>query len=243
MSGHSKWATTKRQKAVVDAKRSSAFTKVANVITIAARKGGDPEMNFSLRMAIDRAREVNMPKENIERAIKRGTGELGGAVPEELVYEGFGPAKAGFIIEVLTDNKNRTAADIKHLLTKYGGALGASGSVSWNFEHKGVIRIMNEELKNKNLANDEFELALIDAGVDDIQKENEGWTLYTRIENLNKVKNFLDGKKIATESAALEYVPKEEKTVSEEEKNKVEKLIEELEENEDVSNYYTDIVV
>ncbi|MFA6550924.1 MAG: YebC/PmpR family DNA-binding transcriptional regulator [Patescibacteria group bacterium] len=243
MSGHSKWATTKRQKAVVDAKRSSAFTKIANVITIAARKGGDPEMNFSLRIAIDRARGVNMPKDNIERAIKRGTGELGGAALEELTYEGFGPAKTGFIVEVVTDNKNRSAADIRHLFAKNGGSLGAGGSVSWNFERKGVIRIMAEELKNKNSNHDEFELALIDAGADDIQKEAEGWTVFTTIENLNKVKIFLDEKKITAESAAIEYVPKEEKKVSEEDKNKIEKFIEELEDNEDVSNYYTDVII
>lgn len=241
MSGHSKWATTKRQKAVVDAKRSSAFTKVANIITIAARKGGDPEMNFSLRMAIDRAREVNMPKENIERAIKRGTGELGGAVPEELTYEGFGPAKAGFIIEVLTDNKNRTAADIKHLLTKYGGALGASGSVAWNFEHKGVVRIAQENIAGVNWG--ELELELIDNGADDIKQEEEGIIILTKIENLNKLRKILENKKIAAESAAIEYVPKEEKKVGEEDKIKIEKFIEELEENEDVSNHYTDVII
>jgi YebC/PmpR family DNA-binding regulatory protein len=241
MSGHSKWATTKRQKAVVDAKRSSAFTKIANVITIAARKGGDPEMNFSLRMAIDRAREVNMPKDNIERAIKRGTGELGGAALEELVYEGFGPVKAGFIIEVLTDNKNRTAADIKHLFLKSGGALGASGSVSWNFEHKGVVRIAKKNLAGFNW--DELELELIDNGADDIKQEEEGVIIFTKIENLNKVKSLLDKKKVASESAAIEYVPKEEKTASEEDKIKIEKFIEELEENEDVSNYYTDVAI
>ncbi len=241
MSGHSKWATTKRQKATVDAKRSSAFTKVANVITIAARKGGDPEMNFSLRMAIDRAREVNMPKENIERAIKRGAGELGGAALEELTYEGFGPAKARLIIEVLTDNKNRTAADIKHLLAQYGGALGAAGSVAWHFERKGVIRIAKENLTGINW--DESELELIDNGADDIKQEEEGTTIFTKVENLNKLKNFLDNKKIATESAALEYVPKEEKEVSAEDKIKIQKLIEDLEANEDVSNYYTDIII
>jgi len=243
MSGHSKWATTKRQKAAVDAKRSSAFTRIANVITIAARKGGDLEMNFSLRIAIDRAREVNMPKDNIERAIKRGTGELGGAALEELTYEGIGPAKAGFVIEVVTDNKNRTAAEIRHLFTKNGGSLGNSGSAAWNFERKGVIRIMNEELKNKNSANDEFELALIDAGANDIQKEDEGWTVYTSIENLNGIKKFLDEKSIAVEAAAIEYVPKDLKTTSEEDKIKVEKFIEDLENNEDVSNYYTDVII
>lgn len=241
MSGHSKWATTKRQKAAVDAKRSSAFTKIANIVTIAARKGGNPEMNFSLRIAIDRAREVNMPKDNIERAIKRGGGELGDVTLEELTYEGIGPAKSGFILEIVTDNKNRAAAEIRHLFAKNGGALGTAGSVAWNFEHRGVIRIAAAELKSKNLINDEFELELIDAGADDIKKEGEGWTITANIVNLSKVKNWLDDKKIITESAALEYVPKEEKEVSAEDKTKIQKLIEELEENQDVSNYYTDV--
>ena len=241
MSGHSKWATTKRQKAAVDAKRSSVFTKIANIITIAARQGGNPEMNFSLRIAVDRARAVNMPKDNIERAIKRGSGELGGVTLEELTYEGFGPAKSGFIVEVVTDNKNRTAAEIRHLFTKNGGALGAAGSVMWNFEHKGVIRIAKENLAGANW--DEFELELIDNGADDIKQEEEGVTILTKIENLNKLKNWLDDKKIITESAALEYAPKEEKNASEEDKTKIQKLIEDLDDNQDVSNYYPDVII
>ncbi|OGF40150.1 hypothetical protein A2477_02455 [Candidatus Falkowbacteria bacterium RIFOXYC2_FULL_47_12] len=243
MSGHSKWATTKRQKAVVDAKRSSVFTKLANVITIAARKSGDPEANFSLRLAIERAREVNMPKDNIERAIKRGTGEGGGAVVEELLYEGFGPAQAAFIIETVTDNKNRTASDIRHLFSTHNGSLGASGSVAWNFERRGVIRVHNEELKSKNFDYDNFELELIDAGVEDIKKEEEGWTLYTTMAGLQTVKQFLDGKNITVASAELEYVPKEIKNVSADEKQKIEQFIAVLEESDDVSNYYTDVNV
>jgi YebC/PmpR family DNA-binding regulatory protein len=236
MSGHSKWATTKRAKAIVDAKRGAAFTKIGNIISIAARKGGDPTTNFSLRMAIEKARGVNMPKENIERAIKRGTGEGGGAAIEEIIYEGIGPAKSQFIVKTLTDNKNRSAAVIRHLFTDAGGAFG---SVGWNFSQKGVIRIMNDELRIKNLLNEEFELELIDQGVQDINKEEEGWTVYTETGDLQKVKQYLEAKGIVTESADIEYIAKETAVVTGEDKEKVEKFIEALEDNEDVSDYYT----
>lgn len=239
MSGHSRWSTIKRQKAASDAKRGAIFTKAGNLITIAAKeKGGNPETNFSLRMAIDKAKAANMPKENIERAIKRGTGELSGEQIEELLYEGFGPAKSQFIIKSLTDNKNRSAANIRHIFTKYGGSLG---SVMWNFRKQGVIRIMDEELRNKNLPNEEFELELIDAGADDIIKEEEGMTIYTKIEDLQKVKSFLEQKDIKTESADIEYVTKEEQQLNKEDKEKVEKFIEELEDGEDVADYYTNV--
>lgn len=239
MSGHSKWATTKRQKAVTDAKRGAIFTKLSNIITIAAReKGGDPDTNFSLRMAIDKARTANMPKDNIERAIKRGTGELAGAAIEELVYEGLGPAKSQFIVKCLTDNKNRAAANIRHLFTKHGGAFG---SVMWNFESKGVIRIAKDELTSNKLSAEEFELELIDAGVQDILKEEEGVTIYTKIEDLQKVKKFLEEKNIKTESAEIEYIAKEDLALSGEDKERVEKFIEELEDNEDAADYYHNI--
>jgi len=238
MSGHSKWSTIKRAKEAKDNKRSSVFTKLANNITIAARKGGDPDMNFSLRMAIDKAKSSNMPRDNVERAIKRGTGELGGVAIEELTYEGFGPVKSAFIIETVTDNKNRTASDIRHIFTKNGGGLG---SVFWNFDRKGVISISNVNLKDVDW--DELELELIDTGAEDITKEEAGATIITAMENLQKVKKFLDSKNIKTESAELEYIAKEKKELSEEEKNKVEKFIDALDENNDVSNYYTDIIL
>jgi len=165
MSGHSKWATTKRAKAVVDAKRGAAFTKLANLITIAARKGGDPTMNFALAQAVDRARAINMPKDNIERAIKRGTGGDGGEALEELLYEGFGPAQSQFVIKVVTDSRNRSAANIRHIFTKHGGSLGA---VIWNFDQKGVILVNEEKWQASKLAWDDFLLEAIDAGADDI---------------------------------------------------------------------------
>jgi len=239
MSGHSKWATTKRQKATVDAKRGAIFTKLGNLIAMAAReKGGDPNANFSLRMAVGKAKQANMPKENIERAIKRGTGELAGKAIEELIYEGFGPAKSQFIIRCLTDNKNRSASNIRHIFTEYGGSLG---SVLWNFSQKGVIRIVKDELDKANLDKEIFELELIDAGAEDFLSEEEGLIIYTKIENLQAVRQFLENNNLAVESAGIEYVAKENLTVSEEEKDKIEKFIEALEHNEDAADYYTNI--
>jgi YebC/PmpR family DNA-binding regulatory protein len=239
MSGHSKWATTKRAKAVVDAKRGAIFTKLANVITIAARHGGDPTTNFQLRMAIDKARSFNMPKDNIERAIKRGTGESGGAAIEELIYEGFGPAQSQFIVKCLSDNKNRTAAAIRHLFTRFGGSLGA---VMWNFELKGVILISNLPAGRQVSNADELELELIDLGIEDFIKEDGGVIIYTKPGDLQKIKQFLDSKKIATESAEIDYVAKEKKDLSGEDKAKLETFIEALEDNDEVTDYYTNIV-
>lgn len=237
MSGHSKWSTIKRQKAVTDAKRGAIFTKLGNLITIAAReKGKDPDTNFSLRMAIEKAKVANMPKENIERSIKRGTGELDGGIIEELYYEGFGPAKSQFIVKSLTDNKNRSAANIRHLFTKYGGSLGA---VMWNFKKQGVVRIIKDQID----LTDELELELIDAGVDDIEKEDEGITIYTKIVNLQKVKKFLEKKQIKTETADIEFVAKETMDLGDEDKEKVDKFIQNLEEAEDVADYYTNVVI
>jgi len=234
MSGHSKWATIKRAKAAVDAKKGAIFTKLSNIITIAAKeKGGDLETNFALRLAADKAKQANMPKDNIEKAIKRGTGELEGGQIVELIYEGFGPEKSQFIVKSLTDNKNRSAASVRHIFTKYGGSLG---SVLWNFEQKGVIRISDLGIRISDL-----ELDLIENGAQDIIEEDEGITIYTNIEDLNKLKIFLDKKKIATESADIEYVAKEEQKIEEEAKEKIENFINELEECEDVSDYYTNV--
>jgi len=236
MSGHSKWATTKRAKAIVDAKKGAIFTKIAKLITIAARKGGDPTANFSLRIAIDKAKSINMPKDNIERAIKRGTGESDGAQIEELIYEGIGPAKTQFIVKCLTDSKNRTAAEIRHLFSKHGGSLG---TVMWNFVQRGTIMIEQAEINDKKLTDENFELELIDAGAEDIKKEDEGMTIYTAPIDLQKTKQFLENKNIKTESAEVEYVAKEQANLNDDEKTHVEKFIEELDNNEDIANYYT----
>ena len=225
------------EKEVTDSKRGAVFTKLGNIISIAAReKGGDIETNFSLRMAVEKAKAANMPKENIERAIKRGTGEGGGEQIVELIYEGIGPANSQFIVKVLTDNKNRSAASVRHAFTKYGGSLG---TVMWNFEQKGVIRVSSVEFR---ISNDEDELELIEAGADDILKEEEGVTIYTKPENLQKVKKFLDEKKINTESAEIEYIAKDEVEISGEDKEKIEKFIDELDGIEDVSDYYNNVL-
>jgi len=239
MSGHSKWATTHRQKELVDAKRGAVFTKLGNVITIAARSGGDPNSNPSLRAAIDKARSYNMPKDNIERAIKKGTGELGGEQVEELFYEGLLSAGIQVIVKCLTDNKNRSGATVRHLFTKNGGAFGA---VAWNFSQLGVIRVAGEEIKTKHLSYEDLELELIDQDIQDFQKETEGITVYTEIKDLQKIKEFLEAKGLKVESAEIEYVAKEKIALLDEDKDKLEKFFEELEDNEDVSDYYTNLI-
>jgi YebC/PmpR family DNA-binding regulatory protein len=239
MSGHSKWATTHRQKELVDAKRGAIFTKLANVITIAARSGGDPSANPSLRAAIDKARGSNMPKDNIERAIKKGTGELGGEQVEELFYEGMVPTGIQVIVKCLTDNKNRSGASVRHLFTKNGGAFG---TVAWNFSQLGVIRVAGEEIRAKHLSYEDLELELIDHNVQDFQKEDEGITVYTEIKDLQKIKEFLEAKGLKTESAEIEHVAKEKIEMPEADKEKMEKFFEELEDNEDVSDYYTNLI-
>jgi len=239
MSGHSKWATTHRQKEANDAKRGKIFTKMANIITVAVReKGGDPETNFALRMAIERARSVNMPKDNIERAIKKGTGELEGSQIEVLYYEGIGPANSQFIVKCLTDNKNRSASEVRHLFSKYGGSLG---SVMWNFDQKGVIRILKEEAEKAKLNNEEVELELIDLGAEDIVKEEEGVVIYSPVSCLADLKKFFENKDVATESADIEYVPKNLQKVSEADKQKIENFIQDLQDSDDVSDYYNNV--
>lgn len=238
MSGHSKWATTHRQKAVVDAKRGAMFTKLANNISIAAKQGADPEMNPALRSAIDRARSLSMPKDNIERAIKKGTGELGGNQMEELYYEGIGPGGAQVIVRTITDNRNRTAATIRHVFTKNGGSLGA---VMWNFEQQGVILITKEDLiaKNKNLA--EIELDLIDNGALDIVSAEEGLTIYTALSDFQKMQDYLSDLNLILESAEIEYVAKEKLALDLEGQEKLDKFLDELEDNDDVGAVYTNL--
>lgn len=239
MSGHSKWATTYRQKAIIDAKRGAVFTKLGNLITIAAKNGGDPEKNPALRAAIDRAKGFSMPKDNIERAIKRGTGELAGDQIEELYYEGLIPPNIQIVVKCVTDNKNRSGASVRHIFSKNGGAFG---SVLWNFEQKGVIQINQEEIENNKINIDDLELELIDLGIDDLIKETEGLSIHMGVENLQKIKDFLDSKNLKNESAEIEYIPKEKISLNNEETEKLEKVFAELEDNEDVSDYYTNLV-
>jgi len=238
MSGHSKWATTHRQKELVDAKRGAIFTKLGNIITIAARSGGDPASNPSLRAAVDKARASNMPKDNIDRAVKKGSGELGGEQLEELFYEGIVPPGAQIIVKCLTDNKNRSGATVRHLFTKNGGSFSA---VMWNFTQFGVIRVAAEDLKAKKINVDDLELELIDAGISDFQKAVEGITIYTEMKELHKISGIIEAKGIKVTSAEIEYVAKEKVELAETDKEKFEKILEELEDNEDVSDYYTNL--
>jgi YebC/PmpR family DNA-binding regulatory protein len=230
MSGHSKWATTKRQKEVTDSKRSGLFTKLAKVITIAARDGGDPETNFKLRMAIDRAKKFSLPKENIDRAIKSGTGELKGEIIEEITYEAYGPEGIALIIETITDNKNRTVGEIKHALSKSDGNLGSSGSVLWLFERRGVI-YPAEKLNN------EQELVAIDAGAQDIINADEESIIYTKDSELNEIKQKLEAAGLLIDDAKIEFVAKNKIAPTNEEK--IIKLLEALDELDDIQNVYT----
>ncbi len=235
MAGHNKWSKIKHTKAVQDSKKAALFTKMAHNIALAARdRGGDPDKNFEMRLAVDRAKSVNMPKENIDRAIKRGTGELNEGKLEELFYEGVGPAKTQFIIKSVTDNKNRAAADIKHIFTKYGGGFG---SVMWNFRQLGVIVLKQESLPESGL--DELELALIDSGSEDIEIRDGLWIIYTKPNQLRRVRDMIRDRGIALESAELEYLAQELLELSPDDQEKVEKFLEALDSCQDVADYYT----
>lgn len=235
MSGHSKWSTIKRKKGLADAKRGAVFTKLGNLITIAAKdKGGDLDTNFVLRMAVDKAKAANMPKDNIEKAIKRGTGELEGGQILELLYEGMGPANAQYVIKAITDNKNRSASEIRHIFSKHGGSLS---SVMWNFKQKGVIRILNDNFS----LDDDSELELIEFGAEDIQKEAEGITVITSMQDLQNLKKYFDDKKIITESAEIEYLAKDTTQLNETDQEKIDKFEDALDECEDIGDYYSNI--
>lgn len=238
MSGHSHWAVTKRQKAVVDAKRGQVFTKIANIITIAARDGGpDSVMNFKLRMAMEKARQVNMPKENIERAIKRGTGEAGGQI-EEISYEAFGPGGTALIIELMTDNKNRSMNQLKHLLNQYDGSLANIGSVVWQFQRLGVIYLALDTQKRADW--EQIELQLIEKGVEDIKTEGDKLVLYMKPENLQAVKGALEAADVAISDVALEMVPKEKITIADAAtKQKLEELFNALDDWEEIKDFYS----
>jgi YebC/PmpR family DNA-binding regulatory protein len=242
MSRHSKWAKIKHQKGAEDIKRGAIFTKLARSITAAAKEGGgDPTTNFKLRLAMDQARALNMPKENIERAIKRGTGELAdGTKIETVLYEGFLPGGIALIIEALTDNKNRTASIVKHLLNKYDGNLGLPNSVAWMFEKKGVARISNYKNFIPNL--DDFQLKMIDLGADDFQIEEDDLIIYTKPENLQKISEELEKEKITPEYTLIELVAKEKINITDPAtKEKIENFLNELDENEEIDNYYTNL--
>lgn len=232
MSGHSKWSTIKRAKAIQDQKKGNLFTKLARNLSLAAKNGKDPEMNPNLRQAIDTARGANMPKDNMEKAILRGAGELPGQQIEEITYEAYAPGGVALIIEVVTDNKNRTLAEIKSSLNKYNGKLAGANAVAYMFQKKGVIRIEK--------ADEEAQLKAIDAGADDVVEEEGGLTIYTNPQDLEKIKNKLKGQNtvLSIPYSDIEMVPETKVELEENTKATLDKLLTELEENEDVNNLY-----
>ncbi len=234
MSGHSKWATIKHKKSKLDAARGRAFSKLIREITTAARiGGGDIEANPRLRSAVEAARAINMPAENIERAIKRGTGELPGVTYEEVVYEGYGPGGVALLVRVLTDNKNRTTAEVRHVFDKYGGSMGAAGCVAWQFKPKGIVVI------DRGKADEDTILSVaLEAGADDVQSDSTGWTVFTSVENFEAVKRQLQAAGITWERAELTQIATNTVPVSEADAPKVLKLIEMLEELEEVQQVY-----
>lgn len=239
MSGHSKWHKIKHKKGAADAKKGVLFGRLAREITVAARDGGgDPDMNFRLRIAVDAAKSANLPKDNIERAIKKGTGELQGEVLEEITYEAMGPGGTAFVIEVVTDNRNRSVAEVRHAFTKHNGNFGAA--VGWLFDRKGVIRLQETSSDNvSKLDRDTFELQAIEYGVDDIKEDDDGLVFYTAPNDLAQVQEQFQKNDYTITHSALEYIPKELITVSESDESNIEKILEVLDDNQDVSDVYT----
>src|SRR5436853_2549011 len=234
MSGHSKWAGIKHKKAIVDAKRGQAFTRASREITISAREGGgNPDSNFRLRLAMQKARDINMPTDRIQNAIKRGTGELAGERLEEVRYEGYGPAGVAIMADALTDNRNRTSASIRHRFSKLGGNLAESNAVGWMFERKGVITVNAGKLDPEEVG-----LAAIEAGADDVQVDGRSIEITTQPNAFEKVKAAMEALGVAVENAELTMQPKQTVSVGEDKAAAVLRLMESLEEDDDVQQVY-----
>ena len=230
MSGHSKWSTIKHKKAAKDAKKGKLFTKFIKEITVAARMGGgDINANPRLRTAVTAARANSMPGDNIERAIKKGTGELEGVTYEEIQYEGYGPGGAAILAQVLTDNKNRTVSEIRRLFTNHGGHLGETGCVSWMFDKKGVITVEKSQIDEERLMG-----IVLDAGAEDVKEEDDLFEVVTQPEDFEKVKERLDREKVPVASAQITMVPKNTVNVDAKHVEQILKLTEELEDHDDV---------
>lgn len=235
MSGHSKWATIKRKKAAADAKRGKVFTKLIREITVAARDGGgDEDANPRLRQAVLNAKAANMPQDNIQRAIQKGTGELDGVQYEESTFEGFGPGGVAIYLEVLTDNRKRTVADIRHLMTKYGGNLGENGSVAWMFEKKGQIILEHSSGPEESV----FETAL-DYGAEDFEAEDDSYVVTTEPSRIMEVRDNLEKSGMKIRSAEIEMLPKTIQQVDRNKENGVLNLLEILEDHDDIRAVYT----
>ena len=236
MSGHSKWANIKHRKAAQDAKRGNLFQKLVRAIIIAAKDGGgDPAMNMRLKTAIERAKAVSVPNDNITRAIKRGTGELGDISYDELTYEVIGPAGIAVLVNVMTDNRNRTTPEIRALLSRNGGQMGSEGSVAWMFDRKGVI-----EVKGKGLDEDALMTLGLDSGMSDMEANDEGFTLYCEPGDLDTLQKALEENKYVVENAEVSMIAKTPVEVSDPEAaRKVLRLVDALEEHDDVQNVYS----
>ena len=236
MSGHSKWSTIKRKKGATDAARGKLFTKVIKEITIAARDGGgDPEGNSRLRRAVDAARAANMPADNVTRAIKKGTGELEGVQYEELLYEGIGPDGVLFLCEIVTDNRNRTIAEVRKIFDKNQGQIGSTGSAAWAFEQKGIIRLDNDAASEESL----FELA-VGAGAENLELIGDQWVVTTARNDLDAVSKVINDSGITVNEAALAYLPNNPKVVEGSDAEKLVRLFEALDDNDDIQNVFSD---
>ena len=232
MAGHSKWDNIKHKKAKEDARRGKIFTKMSRLITVAARQGGpDINSNFRLRLAVEKAKSFNVPSETIERAIKRGAGELEGDSYEELVYEGYGPGGVAIMLQIMTDNRNRTAADVRHLFSKYGGNLGEAGCVAWMFEKKGVIKVPRQSADE-----DEVMMAALDAGGEDMESDEEAFTIYTAPENFEAVRAALLEAGFTVGEAEIRMFPKSTVPVEGADAKRLVQLLEALEDHDDVQD-------
>lgn len=241
MSGHSKWAQIKHKKASADAKRGKVFTKIVKEISVAARLGGgDLSGNPRLRTAIEKAKEVNMPSDNIKRAIMKGTGELPGVSYEESVYEGYGSGGVAILIEILTDNKNRTSSELRHIMSKHGGNLGEAGCVSWMFEKKGYIIIEKTKIDEDTLMS-----VALDAGAEDMRNypKEDNYEIITMPEDMNKVKASIEASGIPVSLAEITMLPKSYATLEDKQAEQMLRLVEALEDNDDVQNVYTNFDV
>jgi YebC/PmpR family DNA-binding regulatory protein len=239
MSGHSKWSTIKHKKAATDAKRGKMFTRLAREITLAAREaGGDPDVNFGLRLAMDKAKSANMPKDNIERAIKRGTGELKGEDLAEVMYEGYAPHGVALLVHVLTDNKNRAVADVRRVLTRQGGSLAEAGAVAWQFDRKGYIAIAPDGTDGDTI----FEAA-VEAGAEDVVFGDDLVEVYATLENFQAVQEALKNAGIEFETADLAMVPRTTMQLEDKETLQVMGVIEALEELDDVQQVYSNLYI
>jgi YebC/PmpR family DNA-binding regulatory protein len=242
VAGHSKWANIKRRKARVDAQKGKIFTKLAREIIVAAREGGDDiETNFSLRLAVQKARENNMPNDNIQRAIQRGSVGLEGESYDQVNYEGYAPGGVAVLLEALTDNRNRTVAEVRHLFSRYGGSLGESGCVAWMFERKGLFIVKKEGLK---ISEDDLMLIALEAGAEDIKEEDDTYSIITSPELFEEVKDYLQKEKIAFESAEVTMLPQNTVEIDNpDEVRRILDLMEALEDNDDIQNVYANFEI